>query len=80
MRPDVSSAATLEDAAEIVARRLHDELPDSTPLVRMYALVAHDELPEDVRAFVAALAERTVGGESSVAPTTPVLSLLGTYG
>ena len=80
MRPDVSSAATLEEAAQSVARRLHAELPASTPLVRVYALVPHRELPEDVRAFVAGLAERTDGGQSPLAATTPVLSLLGTYG
>lgn len=80
MRQQVATAESLEAAATIIGRNMYEELSESTVLVRTYALVPYREVPEDVRSFVDTLVQTAGTSVGAVQPTTPVLSLLASYG
>jgi len=65
-------APTLEAAAQASAHALFEGFADSAVLVRLFAILPAGDLPADVLARAEKLAP--------CAPTTPVLTLLGTYG
>lgn len=79
LRSRVRGCASLEQAAQEIARGLHAKFASVAPLVRVYALVRHEEAPADVRTFVEALAGEA-GDRARVSAATPVLALLGTHG
>lgn len=77
MRPGVAASKTVEDGAQIVCERLSTGVRN-VALARIYAIVPYHELPADIRVFVDRLA--ATAGVPELAPTTPVLTLLGTHG
>jgi hypothetical protein len=79
LRPQVRRARSLEEAAQGVAQAIWEALPESTVLVRLYAVAAREDLPGDVRQFVDDLAAGA-GQEELISAATPVLALVGTYG
>jgi nitrogen-specific signal transduction histidine kinase len=76
---EVNAATSLEQAAQALATAIHTRLSESTALTRVFVTVDQASLPDDVRGFVQALADRSdMTGELN--DSTPVLSLIGTYG
>lgn len=65
-------APTLEAAAQAVAHAIFDGFSESAVLVRLFVTLPAGELPASVRAEAEKVAP--------CAPTTPVLTLLGSYG
>lgn len=79
LRPMVDAATTLEEAAQALADQLFEAFPRATVLARVYATVPFSRLPESNRVATTRMATER-GAEARLAPTTPVLSLLGTHG
>jgi histone H3/H4 len=75
----IRRAKNLEEAAQEVAKALHSRFGESVALARVFFTVSFDSLPKSKQDFVRDLAE-SAGGASSLTGSTPVLSLLGTYG
>lgn len=75
----IHGAENLEQAAQEVAKALHSRFGESVALARVFYTVAFGSLPQAKQAFVRDLAE-SAGGGSDLTDSTPVLSLLGTYG
>lgn len=75
----VQSAEFLEDAAQIAAAGLYRYFEESVVLARIFVTVPYAKLPESNREFVRGLVE-SAGAADDLKPTTPVLSLVGTYG
>ena len=75
----VEQSKSLEDAAQELATELHNQFDESVVLVRVYVTAPFDNLPPTNKTFVQNLAE-SAGAESDLKATTPVLSLIGTYG
>lgn len=69
----------LQEAAQMCARLLYEEFPDSLVLARLFVTLPFNDLPARDKAFVTALANA-----KDITPLlgekTQVLSLLGTYG
>ena len=70
---------TLEDAAQVVTNVLYEKFSDSIVLVRLFATVPFEKLPDANRNVVAELVH-TQGIANLVKDETLVLSLLGTRG
>jgi hypothetical protein len=77
LRSDIRACATLECASQQIAKGMHERFSEASVLTRVYALLKHADLPPDVSAFVNQLAK---DDPTRIAPATPVLTLLGTYG
>ena len=75
----IHEAATLEQAAQALATALHTRLSDSTVLARVFVTADLADLPEDTKRLVEAHAER-LGGARELRASTPVLTLIGTFG
>ena len=79
VEPEVNAATSLEKAAQALATALHTHLSESTVLTRVFVTADLAHLPDDNRRFVQALADRS-GAADQLQDSTPVLSLVGTYG
>jgi hypothetical protein len=79
LEPEVSRAAFLEQAAQTVTRGLFESYAGSVALARAFVTVPLDGLPDSNQAWVRGLAGRA-GVESALEPSTPILSLIGSYG
>jgi hypothetical protein len=76
---DIGRAGHLEAAAQTVTRTLYQRFPGSVALARAFVTVPLESLPDKNQSFVRDLAGRT-GILAELRPTTPVLSLIGTFG
>jgi len=79
VEPGVEQSKCLEEAAQGLATELHKQFDESVVLARVYVTAPFDNLPPTNKTFVQNLAE-SAGAESDLKVTTPVLSLIGTYG
>ena len=79
VEPGVEQSSCLEEAAQELATQLHKQFDDSVVLARVYVTTPFDTMPSTNKTFVQNLAE-SAGAESDLKATTPVLSLIGTYG
>ncbi|MFQ5803013.1 MAG: hypothetical protein ACE5JQ_08980 [Candidatus Methylomirabilales bacterium] len=75
----VKQSKCLEEAAQELATALHTQFQESVVLARVYFTVPFGTLPAPNKTFVQNLAE-SAGAASDLKATTPVLSLIGTYG
>ena len=75
----VEQSKCLEEAAQELASALHKQFDESVVLARIYVTAPFDTMPPTNKTFVQDLAE-SAGVESDLKVTTPVLSLIGTYG
>lgn len=76
---EISAAEHLEAAAQTMARTLFERFPESVALARAFVTVPLEALPPPNLMFVRGLADRA-GILADLKPTTPVLSLIGTFG
>jgi hypothetical protein len=72
----IAPAERLEEAAQELAARFYTTFEESVVLARVFVTVPFGELPPANQKVVAALADSA----STLNPTTPVLSLVGTRG
>ena len=79
VEPGVEQANCLEEAAQELVAALHKQFDESVVLARVYVTAPFDTLPASNKTFVQNLAE-SAGAETDLKVTTPVLSLIGTYG
>lgn len=79
VEPGVEQAKCLEEAAQELVTALHKQFNESVVLARIYVTAPFDTMPPTNKTFVQNLAE-SAGAESDLKVTTPVLSLIGTYG
>ena len=75
----IAGADHLDTAAQAMTRMLFESFPDSVALARAFVTVPLGALPAANEKFVRVLAEHT-GVIADLKPTTPVLSLIGTFG
>ena len=75
----VRGAGSIEEAADEFAKGLHLRFEESVALTRVFFTVRFGSLPEERQDFVRALA-RPSGAVVDLKSTTPVLSLVGSYG
>jgi hypothetical protein len=75
----VRQARSLGLAGQAMSRDLYLRFDESVALARVFVTARFDSLPAKNREFVSTLA-RSAGAERDLQATTPVLSLLGTYG
>ena len=75
----VRGAGSIEEAADEFAKGLHLRFEESVALTRVFFTVRFGSLPEERQDFVRALA-RPSGAVMDLKSTTPVLSLVGSYG
>lgn len=78
VRPGLEAAATLEEAAQAMARGLCESFHPGV-LVRLYQTVRYHQLPAPVRELVRTRAAARNAAER-VHGMTPVLALMGTHG
>ena len=74
-----SQCASIEELAQRFAHRFYDYFIESTVLVRVFATLHFDRLPETERAFAREIASQA-GSPDSLTAGTDVLTLLGTRG
>jgi hypothetical protein len=79
VEPGVEQAKCLEEAAQDLATALYKQFYESVVLARVYVTAPFDTMPPNNKRFVQNLAE-AAGAGSDLKATTPVLSLIGTYG
>jgi hypothetical protein len=79
LEPGVKQAKCLEEAAQELATALYKQFYESVVLARVYVTAPFDTMPPSNQTFVQTLAE-AAGAGSDLKATTPVLSLIGTYG
>jgi len=79
MRPDLAAATTVEDAAQGLVAALCTEFPTGIVLARTFLTLPLARLPDDLRRAVWASVEDHTH-PTALGPTTPVLTLLSTYG
>ena len=79
VEPGVEQSKCLEEAAQELATELHKQFDESVVLARVYVTTPFDTMPPNNKTFVQNLAE-SAGAESDLKATTPVLSLIGTFG
>jgi hypothetical protein len=72
-------AASLEEAAQTFCERFYQEFAESAVLVRAFVTLPFEALPAAEAAFARKLALATRNAPQ-LAPATPVLTLLGSYG
>jgi len=77
--PEVQRAATLEEAAQALVKTLQRRFDESVVIARAFVTVPFGQLPDVNQQFVRGLAE-SAGAGSALKDSTPVLSLVGTYG
>ncbi|HUV13143.1 MAG TPA: hypothetical protein VMY18_05840 [Acidobacteriota bacterium] len=75
----IREAGSLEEASQELAASLHRNFEESAVLARVFATVPYEALPSSNRKFVDNLAD-SADARSGLKPSTPVLSLVGTYG
>ena len=75
----IARTEALEEAAQELARRLHESFSDSVALARVFVTVPFGKLPSENQEFVRRLA-RSAGRLDALHDDTPVLSLIGTHG
>ena len=75
----IQEADSLEEASQELAASLHKKFEESAVLARVFVTVPYEALPSANRKFVDNLAD-SAGARSGIRPSTPVLSLVGTYG
>jgi hypothetical protein len=75
----IQGAASLEEASQELAASLHNKFEESAVLARVFATVPYAALPSSNQDFVDSLAD-SANARSGLKPSTPVLSLVGTYG
>ncbi len=74
-----SQCASIEELAQRFTHRFYDYFAESTVLVRLFATLRYDRLPEKERAFAREIAEQA-GIAEKLTEATDVLTLLGTRG
>lgn len=79
LEPKVGSAWYLEEAAQTLVHDLQTQFDESVVIARAFVTVPLQALPRANREFVQNLA-RSAGAEGDLKDSTPVLSLIGTYG
>jgi hypothetical protein len=79
IEPEVSRADRLENAAQALTRRLFESFPGSVALARGFVTIPLETLPAANQTFVRTLATRA-DVIAALKPTTPVLSLIASYG
>ncbi len=75
----LKGAASLEEAAQLLADACFEEFKESLVLVRIFATVPYAKLPPFNQEFAKNLAAK-MGRENELSANTPVLSLMGTRG
>ena len=79
VEPFVEQSNYLEEAAQELATALYTRFEESIVIARVFVTVPFDGLPTKNKEFVRKLAE-SADTPSDLKGTTPVLSLIGTYG
>lgn len=79
MEQRVLAAGFLEEGAQILAAALYGQFEESVVIGRVFVTVPFGELPKANEQFVRGLVE-SAGAVEDLKDTTPVLSLIGTYG
>lgn len=79
LEPRVERARCLEEAAQEMVAALQTKFDESVVIARTFVTVPFAELPPSNKEFVFNLA-KSAGAEAELKDTTPVLSLIGTYG
>ena len=79
LEPRVERAKNLEEAAQELVTALQTKFDESVVIARTFVTVPFEELPPSNKEFVLNLA-KSAGAEAELKATTPVLSLIGTYG
>ncbi len=79
LEPRVERAKWLEEAAQEMVAALQTKFDESVVIARTFVTVPFAELPPSNKEFVLNLA-KSAGAEAELKATTPVLSLIGTYG
>ncbi len=79
VEPRVQQSAYLDESAQELVAELHKQFDESVVIARVFLTVPFEALPPTNKEFVQNLAE-SAGAESELKATTPVLSLIGTYG
>ena len=79
VEPRVLAAGFLEEGAQALAVALFGHFEESVVLARVFVTVPFAELPKTNQQFVRGLVESTEA-VADLKQTTPVLSLIGTYG
>lgn len=77
--PRVERAKCLEEAAQEMVAAMQTKFDESVVIARTFVTVPFSELPSSNKEFVLNLA-KSAGAETELKATTPVLSLIGTYG
>ena len=75
----IEQSKCLEEAAQELATALHKQFGESVVLARVYVTAPFETMPPSNKTFVQNLAE-SAGAVADLRATTPVLSLIGTYG
>jgi hypothetical protein len=76
---EIAGADHLDTAAQAMTRALFESFQDSVALARAFVTVPLEALPAANEKFVRVLADHA-GILADLKPTTPVLSLIGTFG
>jgi hypothetical protein len=79
MEPGVQQSESLEYAAQQLVTKIYTQFEESVVLARVYLTVPCRDLPSANTEFVKKLVSATPAA-SELKPTTPVLSLIGSYG
>lgn len=79
VEPQVLGAEFLEDGAQALVGSLYDHFSESVVITRVFVTVPFAKLPPTNREFVREQVESR-GAADELKPTTPVLSLIGSYG
>ena len=79
VEPQVLAADSLEEAAQALAGGLFDQFEESVVLARVFVTAPFDKLPPANQQIVRRLID-SAGAVADLRQTTPVLSLIGTYG
>lgn len=79
LEPRVERATVLEEAAQELVTALQTKFDESVVIARTFVTVPFENLPPSNKEFVINLA-KSAGAEADLKDTTPVLSLIGTYG
>ncbi len=79
MERRVLAAGYLEEGAQILAAALYGQFEESVVVGRVFVTVPFGKLPKANQQFVRGLVE-SAGAPADLKQTSPVLSLIGTYG
>jgi hypothetical protein len=79
VEPRIVAAGFLDEGAQSLTAGLYDHFQESVVLARVFVTIPYSELPHVNQQFVKEVAE-SANAVSELKETTPVLSLVGSYG